>query len=47
MKLAVFTPLNPARCGVSDYCEALLPHLADHLEVTAFVADHPATGFCG
>ena len=47
MKLAVFTPLNPARCGVSDYCEALLPHLADHLEVTAFVADHPATGFAG
>ncbi len=47
MKLAVFTPLNPARCGVSDYCEALLPHLADHLEVTVFVADHPATGFPG
>ena len=47
MKLAVFTPLNPARCGVSDYCEALLPHLADHLEVTAFVDDHPATAFPG
>ena len=47
MKLAVFTPLNPARCGVSDYCEALLPRLGEHLEVSAFVADYPASGFPG
>ena len=47
MKLAVFTPLNPARCGISDYCEALLPHLAEHFEVWAFAGDYPATGFPG
>ena len=47
MNLAVFTPLNPARCGVSDYCEALLPRLAEHAEVAAFVDEYPASGFRG
>jgi len=37
MKLAVFTPLNPARSGISDYSETLLPELAKHARVEAFV----------
>lgn len=36
MKIAVFTPLNPAKCGISDYSEALLPHMAAHAEITVF-----------
>ena len=45
MKLAVFTPLNPARCGVSDYSEALLPHLARHGEIEVFVDNYEPIGF--
>lgn len=37
MKLAVFTPLNPARSGISDYSETLVPELAKHAEVEVFV----------
>ena len=37
MKLAVFTPLNPARSGIADYSEALLPHLARLLELEVFI----------
>jgi len=37
MKLAVFTPLNPARSGISDYSETLLPELAKHARIEAFV----------
>ena len=44
MKLAVFTPLNPARCGVSDYSEALLPRLARHGEIEVFVRDIEVLG---
>ena len=47
MKVAVFTPLNPARCGVSDYSEALLSHLADHAETTVFVEDYQPDRFVG
>ena len=45
MKLAVFTPLNPARCGVSDYSEALLPRLARHCEIEVFVDNYEPIGF--
>ncbi len=45
MKLAVFTPLNPARCGISDYSEALLPPLARHGSIEVFIDDYQADGF--
>ncbi len=46
MKLAVFTPLNPARSGISDYSESLLPEMAKHLEPTVFIDDgYQADGF--
>ena len=44
MKLAVFTPLNPARCGVSDYSEALLPRLVRHCEIEVFVDNYQPIG---
>ena len=47
MKVAVFTPLNPARCGVSDYSEALLAHLTDHVETTVFVDNYQPDRFAG
>ncbi len=39
MRLAVFTPLNPARSGIADYSEALLPHLAARFDLTVFIDD--------
>jgi hypothetical protein len=46
MKLAVFTPLKPARSGIADYSQTLLPHLAHHLEVTVFTdGSYEAAGF--
>jgi glycosyltransferase involved in cell wall biosynthesis/SAM-dependent methyltransferase len=39
MKLAVFSPLPPARSGIADYCQALLPELARHFEIDAFPGD--------
>ena len=39
MKLAVFTPLNPARSGISDYSESLLPEIARHDELVVFIDD--------
>ncbi len=39
MKLAVFTPLNPARSGISDYSESLLPEIARHARVEVFIDD--------
>ncbi len=36
MKLAVFTPLAPVKSGIADYSQALLPHLAERLDVTVF-----------
>lgn len=38
MKLAVFTPVSPVQSGIADYSQALLPHLAEHLDVTVFTA---------
>jgi glycosyltransferase involved in cell wall biosynthesis/SAM-dependent methyltransferase len=40
MKLAYFSPLNPRRSGISDYSEALLPHLARLADVEVFVEDY-------
>ncbi|MES1211257.1 MAG: glycosyl transferase family 1, partial [Acidobacteriota bacterium] len=37
MRLAYFSPLPPQRSGIADYSAELLPHLARHLEVEAFV----------
>ena len=37
MKLAYFSPLRPQPSGISDYSEALLPHLANAAEITLFV----------
>lgn len=46
MKLAVFTPLKPARSGIADYSQTLLPYLARHLEVTVFTdGSYEAEGF--
>ncbi len=40
MKLAYFSPLNPRRSGISDYSEALLPHLGKLAEIEIFVEDY-------
>ncbi len=46
MKLAVFTPVKPARSGIADYSQTLLPHLARHLDVTVFTdGSYEAEGF--
>ncbi len=50
-RIAFFTPLNPQQTGVSDYSEALLPHLAQHVAVDVFTAEHvaatsPASATC-
>jgi glycosyltransferase involved in cell wall biosynthesis/SAM-dependent methyltransferase len=47
MRIACFTPLNPQRSGISDYSEALLPHLAERAgQVDVFVeGDPPAARF--
>jgi len=39
MRIAYFSPLPPARSGIADYSAELLPALAEHLEVEAFVDD--------
>lgn len=41
MRVAFFTPLNPLRSGISDYSEALLPHLAARAKrVDVFIEDY-------
>ncbi len=40
MRLAYFSPLNPRRSGISDYSEALLPHLARLADIEVFVEDY-------
>lgn len=40
MRLAYFSPLNPCRSGISDYSEALLPHLGRLAEIELFVEDY-------
>ena len=41
MRIAFFSPLNPKPSGISDYSEALLPHLAARVErLDVFVEDY-------
>lgn len=43
MRIAFFTPLSPARSGIADYSEALLPHLAAQTgPIDVFTEDPPA-----
>lgn len=46
MRLAFFSPLNPAPSGISDYSEELLPYLAPYADieliVDGFVPSNPA-----
>ncbi len=37
MKIALFSPLNPIKTGISDYVEELLPELARHFEVDVYI----------
>lgn len=43
MKIAYFSPLNPAPTGISDYSEELLPYLAPYAELEVFVDGHEQT----
>lgn len=43
MRIAYFSPLNPAPTGISDYSEELLPPLATRAEVEVFIGDYEAT----
>lgn len=36
-RLAVFTPVHPVPSGISDYCEELLPRLADHSDIDLYL----------
>ncbi|HEY7679932.1 MAG TPA: glycosyltransferase, partial [Terriglobia bacterium] len=47
MRIAYFSPLNPKPSGISDYSEALLPHLAGQVsQLDVFVEDYaPAARF--
>jgi glycosyltransferase involved in cell wall biosynthesis/SAM-dependent methyltransferase len=48
MRIAYFSPLNPKPSGISDYSEALLPHLAGRVErLDVFIEDYtPSARFC-
>ena len=39
LRIAYFSPLPPARSGISDYSHELLPYLAQHVDLTLFVDD--------
>ncbi len=41
MRLAYFSPLNPAPSGIGDYSEELLPHLARFAAITLVVDGYP------
>lgn len=43
MKLAYFSPLNPAPSGISDYSEELVPALADRADLTLMVDGYTPT----
>lgn len=43
MKIAYFSPLNPAPTGISDYSEELLPYLASYADVEIFVDGYAPT----
>ena len=38
-KVAYFSPLPPARSGIADHSQELLPHLASLMDITLFVDD--------
>ena len=41
MRIAFFSSLNPKPSGISDYSEALLPHLATQVDqVDVFIEDY-------
>ncbi len=40
LRLAYFSPFNPARSGISDYSEELLPELAREAQVDVFIDDY-------
>lgn len=44
MKIAVFTPLNPARTGIADYSEDMLPELAKYAAIDLYVDGSYAPG---
>lgn len=37
MKVAYFTPLNPAKTGIADYSEEMLPDLAQHIDLDIYI----------
>lgn len=37
MRIAHFSPLPPQQSGIADYCAALLPYLAQHVAIDAFI----------
>ncbi len=39
LRIAYFSPLPPARSGISDYSRELLSHLAQHVHLTLFADD--------
>lgn len=39
LRVAYFSPLPPARSGIADYSTELLPHLAQHVQLTLFTPD--------
>ena len=43
MKIAYFSPLNPAPTGISDYSEELLPYLARYADIEVFVDGYAPT----
>ena len=36
-KIALFSPLNPVKSGISDYTEDLLPYLVEHFQVDLYL----------
>ena len=45
LRLAYFSPLPPARSGIADYSQELLPHLAEVADVTVFIEDPSETSW--
>lgn len=43
MRLAYFSPLNPASSGISDYSRELLPYLAAHADIALVVDSYTPT----
>jgi glycosyltransferase involved in cell wall biosynthesis len=37
MRIALFSPLNPVKGGISDYTEEMLPELAKHLDIHLYI----------